>query len=1383
MAGGLRKDVELIFRGTDRASPTIKGVRQEVSGLSTAIAEQIAAAERGEGTIDDLARAYKALQTAQGDVTDIAKLATAYDALVKKHAEQAAKADEARQKEAQLSAQIEGAEAPTKRLINARDAAARSAAAAAQKETELATQVKVAGEAFESAGGDLRNFERSQDAIRAAALETARALTQAGDAMQGYKAAQGRGNDAKAAIDEANRFNAQAAGSGLPEAQIAFISGLENKIEALSAAMRENEASAAAMNKEIASREADAAASRIRAFGAALDEAEQKARALESAMAFKSQAADIEARARDVARFGANADTGAASANRMADAIQNILAPTNAAARTLDGLDSIIVKAEGSLEGTKRRLSEYNDEINNLAAANAGLQDIARSVDAFENQATAVGRAQAAFDAAQGDVLQYAAAIKQAAAPTDEMARSLTQAEAKLETAGAALRKEQTALTTLEAKLEAAGVDTRNLATAQDQLTGAATRAAAAQSKLQGATSGRGSFLGLNPHEMTNLGFQVNDIVVGLASGQKPLTVLVQQGAQIGQIFPGAFSAILRFIPLIAGIAAVFAPLIGAMKEVSDEGRRMDSARANLASMGEVAAGINPAKLEELAEALEEAGLEADEANGKLRQLMADGLDTGQMEQYIAAAKAMADVTGVELSEAMDTVRSAFQGGFEDIAELDAATNAFTDSEMDLIEQLYEQGRADEARATALEIYANKMQGVADDMEGPWGRALKNIKQAWENFTSAIGATQFFVDARREINELAIAANYLAARLAGKTHEEAGREAVNGVAPRARQVQVGDPNRRTAGGQRAIRDGREQLETAQATTAAEKRSLAGRKALNAAISQGATNREAEQARALALGAFDAQEGARAGKRADAAGKRAEAAAKRRARAAETAARQIANTEEQLRRQLETLDSAVARQQTDSLETRLTAIDSQYAKLFRDIDEYSQRTNGRGQIGDRTIEQAREHVELQQRQLKNYATLEFREKQLGELMKERNEALDAIDDKVARGIISPEDGLAEADAVINRIAGRVNEMAVSAIAFAEGLRSAVPNPALEAFIAKMRTAVQNNAGGQNVRESRDRRMAAVTEAEQGLNELISRRSALIENENLLVSLGLQTRAQAQTNIEGHYNRTSELIKAQIANVRALAGAFANDADPAMRLYFETLMAQLESAELQTQFLDANFVEMKNGIDQLLTTNIIGWIDAVAQAFVGLAAGKMGVLDFFASIGLAFLDMIAKTLQGIAQLILQMIILDTVEKFTGIPVKGLLKLYGGAGIFHEGGLAGHGNRSRNVSPLAFANAPRYHSGGIAGFAPNEVAAVLKKNEEVLTENDPRHRFNGGLSPQGGAPSRQLRQVLAFGDDQIAAAMAGPAGEDVTVTHIRRNKTRVRQELGIS
>jgi uncharacterized membrane protein YgcG len=65
------------------------------------------------------------------------------------------------------------------------------------------------------------------------------------------------------------------------------------------------------------------------------------------------------------------------------------------------------------------------------------------------------------------------------------------------------------------------------------------------------------------------------------------------------------------------------------------------------------------------------------------------------------------------------------------------------------------------------------------------------------------------------------------------------------------------------------------------------------------------------------------------------------------------------------------------------------------------------------------------------------------------------------------------------------------------------------------------------------------------------------------------------------------------------------------------------------------------------------------------------------------------------------------------------------------FHTGGVVGEGAVQRSISPLVFANAIRYHSGGIAGLAPDEVPSILRRGEEVLTADNPRHRNNGGGS----------------------------------------------------
>jgi lambda family phage tail tape measure protein len=68
-----------------------------------------------------------------------------------------------------------------------------------------------------------------------------------------------------------------------------------------------------------------------------------------------------------------------------------------------------------------------------------------------------------------------------------------------------------------------------------------------------------------------------------------------------------------------------------------------------------------------------------------------------------------------------------------------------------------------------------------------------------------------------------------------------------------------------------------------------------------------------------------------------------------------------------------------------------------------------------------------------------------------------------------------------------------------------------------------------------------------------------------------------------------------------------------------------------------------------------------------------------------------------------------------------------------VVHSGGIVGAVGETRGVHPSMFAGAWRYHTGGIAGLAPDEVPAILRKGEEVLTPYDPRNRNNGGGAVQ--------------------------------------------------
>lgn len=100
-------------------------------------------------------------------------------------------------------------------------------------------------------------------------------------------------------------------------------------------------------------------------------------------------------------------------------------------------------------------------------------------------------------------------------------------------------------------------------------------------------------------------------------------------------------------------------------------------------------------------------------------------------------------------------------------------------------------------------------------------------------------------------------------------------------------------------------------------------------------------------------------------------------------------------------------------------------------------------------------------------------------------------------------------------------------------------------------------------------------------------------------------------------------------------------------------------------------------------------------------------------------------------------------------------------GGAlgGILHSGGIVGSAfTPQRIVAPAVFNNAARYHTGGVVGLKPNEVPIVALRGEEMLTENDPRHRKNIGKGTGEGASGPGTVNVWLVTEDQRPAVTPG-------------------------
>ena len=124
--------------------------------------------------------------------------------------------------------------------------------------------------------------------------------------------------------------------------------------------------------------------------------------------------------------------------------------------------------------------------------------------------------------------------------------------------------------------------------------------------------------------------------------------------------------------------------------------------------------------------------------------------------------------------------------------------------------------------------------------------------------------------------------------------------------------------------------------------------------------------------------------------------------------------------------------------------------------------------------------------------------------------------------------------------------------------------------------------------------------------------------------------------------------------------------------------------------------------------------------VGQTLVGaFQSAEEAVANFVKTGKLSFSDLVTSILADLAKLATRQFILGPIANV----LSGALGNVGGivAGVLHAGGMGGGAGPGRVVPAMAFAGAPRMHSGGFAGLRPDEVPAILQKGERVLSRSE--------------------------------------------------------------
>lgn len=168
----------------------------------------------------------------------------------------------------------------------------------------------------------------------------------------------------------------------------------------------------------------------------------------------------------------------------------------------------------------------------------------------LEGLASAAGNTGRAVDAMVASQKRMADAMQTAHKPTLDAVRYLDSLNRELETVG----KSSLQIKALEIKLAAAAAPTAELSREIRMMGAELLRAERNAQTITPHIGGMGESSKLAGHHTQNLAFQLQDVVVSLAGGQKPMTVFMQQGSQIGQIMMQSGLSVKTFAAEVAAM-------------------------------------------------------------------------------------------------------------------------------------------------------------------------------------------------------------------------------------------------------------------------------------------------------------------------------------------------------------------------------------------------------------------------------------------------------------------------------------------------------------------------------------------------------------------------------------------------------------------------------------------------------------------------------------------------------------------------------------------------------------------------------------------------------------------------------------------------------------
>jgi len=231
---------------------------------------------------------------------------------------------------------------------------------------------------------------------------------------------------------------------------------------------------------------------------------------------------------------------------------------------------------------------------------------------------------------------------------------------------------------------------------------------------------------------------QFTDIVVSLQGGQAPLTVLLQQGGQLKDVFGSAGAAAKALGGYIAGLITPFttvAAAVGVLAYGYFKGTAEAEAFNKTLILTGNAAGTTAGNLSRIASSLDKGTTTQAKAAEVLNIFAQTGkIGAENFERFAKAAIEFEKVGGGAIEDIAKNFESLAKSPLQSTLKLNESMNYLTRSTYEQIRALEEQGKSTEAAKLAQEAYAASLESMTPKLL----QNLGYVEKAWLGIKGAI---------------------------------------------------------------------------------------------------------------------------------------------------------------------------------------------------------------------------------------------------------------------------------------------------------------------------------------------------------------------------------------------------------------------------------------------------------------------------------------------------------------------------------------------------------------------------------------------------------------------------------------------------------------------